>query len=309
MSGRLQGKVAVITGTGSGMGREAARRFTAEGARVIGADRDAAANRETLSIVRSAGGEMESVVVELADEAAVHDLMARGAEQYGGIDILYNNAMAMKLGSPVEMTLEDFTYTLTHTLTIHFIASKHVVPHLRRRGGGSILFISSVSGQNFGSGFPGNSPILFAYSTAKAGLNRLSTCLSVELAADNIRVNTISPAWVATPPTLELVGTDRGSEEYGVATETLLYDRLGRPEEIVSAAVFLSSDEASFITGANLNVDGGQLAGGGLGAPSERVETVFERVAGRWLSRDTRWSETQRAYDADRTFDLDHRAP
>ncbi len=289
MGTRLDGKVAVITGSGSGMGRVAAHRFAAEGARVVGIDHDQDTGEETAAGVRAAGGEIEHITAELADESATHAAMAHAAKTYGGIDILYNNAMALKLGSPLEMTLEDFNFTLTNTLTIHFIASKHAVPHLRRRGGGSILFISSVTGQNIGSGFPGNSPIIFAYATAKAGLNRFANCLAVELFQHGIRVNIISPAWVSTPPTLNLAG-DPGSDTYGVATETLLSDRLVAPEEVVEAALFLSSDEASSITGANLNVDGGQLASGTLGAPSPRVAAVFDRVAGDWYSRDGQWS-------------------
>jgi meso-butanediol dehydrogenase/(S,S)-butanediol dehydrogenase/diacetyl reductase len=290
MSKRLAGKVAVITGTGDGMGRTASLRFAAEGACVVGCDLNEETAAETLRLVRAAGGEMECVFpLDLADEAATHELMAHAAEVYGGIDILYNNAMGMKLGFPAEMTLEDWNFTLTNTLTIHWLATKHAIPHLRRGGGGSIVFISSVSGANLGSGFPGNSPIIFAYSTAKAAINRLATCLAVELAQYNIRVNVISPAWVSTPITMNLAG-EEGSDSYQVSTETLLLDRLGRPEEVVEAALFLSSDEASYIIGANLNVDGGQLASGALGAPQQRVADVLQSVAGDYLSVDTRWA-------------------
>jgi meso-butanediol dehydrogenase / (S,S)-butanediol dehydrogenase / diacetyl reductase len=289
MSKRLEGKVAVITGTGDGMGRTASLRFAAEGARVVGCDLNEQQAAETLRLVRAAGGEMECVSpMDLADESATHELMAHAAELYGGIDILYNNAMGMKLGFPDEMTLEDWNFTLTNTLTIHWLATKHAIPHLRRRGGGAIVFVSSVSGADVGSGFPGNSPIIFAYATAKAGINRLATCFAVELAQYNIRVNVVSPAWVSTPVTMNLAG-EESSESYGVSTETLLLDRLGRPEEVVEAALFLCCDEASYIMGANLNVDGGQLASGALGAPQRRVADVLQSVAGEYLSVDTRW--------------------
>jgi meso-butanediol dehydrogenase / (S,S)-butanediol dehydrogenase / diacetyl reductase len=125
--------------------------------------------------------------------------MAPAAETFGGIDILYNNAMSMRLGYPEDMPLADWNFTLTNTLTIHFLATKRAIPHLKQRGGGSIIFTSSVSGWNYGSGFAGNLPFLFSYSVAKAGLNRLVTCLAIELGQHKIRVNAVSPTWVDVP--------------------------------------------------------------------------------------------------------------
>jgi meso-butanediol dehydrogenase/(S,S)-butanediol dehydrogenase/diacetyl reductase len=290
MQGRLDGQVAVITGTGDGMGRTAALRFSAEGARVVGCDINEETAAETLRLVREAGGEMECLYpLDLSDESEAHRLMSYAAERFGGIDILYNNAYAQKLGSGVDMKLEDWNFTITNTLTISWLASKHAIPHLRRRGGGAIILISSVSGRNFGSGFPGNSPILCSYSVAKAGINRLATCLAVELARDNIRVNAVSPAWISTPITMNLA-KEEGAEPYQVAADTLLMDRLGRPEDIVEAALFLSSPEAAYITGANLNVDGGQAASGGLGRPDAGVAAVLQSVAGEWVSVDDGWA-------------------
>ena len=292
MQRRLEGKVAVITGTGDGMGRTAALRFCAEGARVVGCDINDETAAETLRLVREAGGEMECLYpLDLSDEAETHRLMMYAADRYGGIDILYNNAYAQKLGAPEHMTLEDFSFTITNTLTISWLASKHAIPHLRRRGGGSIIFISSVSGQNFGSGFPGNSPILFSYAAAKAGINRLATCLAVELAQHEIRVNTVSPAWISTPITMNLA-QEEGAEPYRVATDTLLVERLGRSEDIVEAALFLCTPEAKYIFGANLNVDGGQAACGGLGGPDPRVAQILQSVAGEWVSIDDGWSSS-----------------
>jgi NAD(P)-dependent dehydrogenase (short-subunit alcohol dehydrogenase family) len=289
---RLEGKVAIITGTGDGMGRTAALRFCAEGARVVGCDINEETAAETLRLVRETGGEMECLYpIDLSSEAATHRLMTFAVERYGGIDILYNNAYAQKLGAPEHMTLEDFNFTITNTLTISWLAAKHAIPHLRRRGGGAIIFISSASGQNFGSGFPGNSPILFSYAAAKAGINRLATCLAVELAQHGIRVNTVSPAWISTPITMNLA-QEEGAEPYKVATDTLLVDRLGRPEDIVEAALFLCTPQAGYIHGANLIVDGGQTACGGVGGPDPRVAQVLQSVAGEWVSVDDEWTSS-----------------
>ena len=265
MTARLHGKVAVITGTGRGMARQVALRLAAEGASIVGCDIDAEAAEETQALVRSAGGKMESMYpVDLSIEESAHDLAEFAAEKFGGIDILHNNAMQLRLGSVEDSSFDDWHHTVTHTLTVPFLVSKHVIPHLRARGGGSIIFMGSVAGANIGTGYPGNLPILAAYSVAKAGVIRLASVLTNELAPDNIRVNTISPGCVATPNGLLFYGTE-GSEQRRVTLTPNLIDRLGEPDDIADAVLYLASDDARWVTGLNLAIDGGHHASGGFG--------------------------------------------
>jgi len=274
MAGRLEGKVAVITGTGNGMARQVALRFAAEGASIVGCDIDAEAAEETVELVRAAGGTMESMSgVDLTDEQAAHDLFEFTAERFGGIDILDNNAMKQRLGSVEETSAADWRFTLEHTLTLHFLVSKHAIPHFRARGKGSIIFMGSVAGSNLGSGYPGHLPILAPYSVAKAGVIRLATILATELAPLNVRVNTISPACVATPNGLFFYG-ESGSGRRRITEAATLIPRLGDPDDIADAAVYLASDDSSFVTGLDLRVDGGHIAagGGGPAAPADIAE-------------------------------------
>ena len=265
MTGRLEGKVAVITGTGRGMARQVALRFAAEGASIVGCDINAEAAEETLAIVRAAGGRMESLhPIDLSNEEEAHQLLEFAAEKFGGIDVLHNSAMQLRLGTVEDSSLADWKFTLDHTLTVPFLVSKHAIPHLRARGGGSIIFMGSVAGSDIGTGYPGNLPIIQAYSVAKAGVIRLASCLTNEVARANIRVNTISPGCVATPNGLLFYGTE-GTEQRRVTLTPNLIPRLGEPEDIASAAVYLASDEASWVTGLNLAIDGGSYASGGAG--------------------------------------------
>lgn len=266
MAGRLAGKVAVITGTGRGMARQVALRFAAEGASVVGCDLDAEAAEETVALVRAAGGAMESRSgIDLTAERAAHDLLEFAAERFGGVDILDNNSMQLRPGPVEDLSQADWRFTLDHTLTAHFLVSKHAIPHLRARGGGSIIFMGSVAGANLGSGFPAHLPVLAAYAVAKAGVIRLSSVLANELAPWNIRVNTISPAGVATPSAVHFYG-EPGSGRRRIAEAGCLVPRLGEPEDIASAAVYLASDESSWVTGHELRVDGGHVVSGGGGA-------------------------------------------
>jgi meso-butanediol dehydrogenase / (S,S)-butanediol dehydrogenase / diacetyl reductase len=287
--GLLDDKVAVITGTGDGMGRAAALRFAAEGAAVVGCDINAETAEETLALVAAAGGRMECLYpLDLSDEREAHRLMAHAAKQFGGIDILYSNAMAMRLGVPTQVRLDDWQFTLANTLTSGWLAAKHAAPHLRRRGGGNIIFISSVAGENIGTGFVGNLPVLASYSVAKAGLSRLATLLAIELADDGIRVNTISPAWIDVPATSRVYG-EVGSPSHELISGQMLSRRLGRPEEVVETALFLASDRAPFIVGANIRVDGGQVASSALGSPDANVARAFDPAIAEWLSVDDQW--------------------
>lgn len=280
MAGRLQNKIALITGTGRGIAREVALRFAAEGASVFGCDIDAEAAQETLEIVRAAGGIMESLhPLDLSVESNVHRLLESVVERFGGIDIVDNNAMQLRVGPVESLSFDDWRFTLDQTLNVPFLVSKHAIPLLRSRGGGSIVFMGSVAGADLGSGYPGHLPLVAAYSVAKAGVIRLATVLANELAGDGIRVNTISPGCVETPSALFFYG-EPGTERRRVTESATLIPRLGRPADIASAAVYLVSDEASWVTGQNLHVDGGHMVSGGRGqASAADVETYAAIVA------------------------------
>jgi len=291
MAGRLEGKVAVITGTGDGQGRTAALRFAAEGARIVGCDINEETAAETLRLVGDAGGAMECLFpLDLADEKQTHELMEHAAATFGGIDVLYNNAMRFHLGSAEQLPLDSWNFSLEQVLTIHWLATKHAIPHLRKRGGGSIINIGSVAGLNtLGSSFPGNIGPVFAYCVAKAGLLRMTSLLAVDLAPLKVRVNAISPGPINTPMAAPVYGTPE-SDFYAPYMKQLLVDRIGEPDDIVNAALYLASDESAFMTGSNIIIDGGLVASGGVGPPSDDIQQIMERDP--WpgfLNVDRRW--------------------
>jgi meso-butanediol dehydrogenase / (S,S)-butanediol dehydrogenase / diacetyl reductase len=281
MAGRLSGKVAVLTGTGRGIARAVALRFAAEGASVVGCDLDPEAARETVDLVRSKGGTMESMhPLDLMDEKGVQELLGFAVERFGGIDILFNSARGHRPGTIEDTSLSDWRWTLDHTLGIQFLVTKYAIPHLRARGKGSIIFVASISGLPLGTGFPGNVNCLLPYSVAKAGVIRLAIGLAHELAPAGIRVNAISPGNILASEHSPFYG-DNGRALRTAAENSCLMERLGSPDEIADAALFLASEEASFITGHNLLVDGGFAASGGLGRGKSEVDSALSAVVAR----------------------------
>jgi meso-butanediol dehydrogenase/(S,S)-butanediol dehydrogenase/diacetyl reductase len=275
MSGRLSGKVALLTGTGRGIARAVALRFAAEGAAVIGCDLDPEAGQETVDLVRAQGGTMESVhPLDLMDEKGVRGLTQFAADRFGGIDILFNSARGHRPGTIEETSLADWRWTLDHTLGIQFLVTKYAIPHLKARGSGSIIFVASISGLPLGTGFPGNVNCLLPYSVAKAGVIRLAIGLAHELAPAGIRVNAISPGNILASEHSPFHG-DKGRSLRTAAERSCLMERLGSPDEIADAALFLASQEASFITGHNLMVDGGFAASGGLGRGTPEADAAL----------------------------------
>jgi NAD(P)-dependent dehydrogenase (short-subunit alcohol dehydrogenase family) len=245
-SGRLTGKVAFISGTGRGMGRAAARTFAAEGARVFGCDVDEASAQETVALVRAEGGEMASLApVDLADPADAERWIAAGIAAYGAIDILYNNAGSVRFGGIGDLSPADWSYTLRNELDTAMWATKAAWPHLIERGGGAVVNIGSTSGLR-GHAVMGQS----AHTAAKAAVMAITFQHAAEGSPHRIRVNSISPGPTDTPALREVVG------DAGLPAPIPL-GRLGQPEDIARCALFLASDDASWITGANVVVDGG----------------------------------------------------
>ena len=273
MTGRLDGKVAVITGTGGGQGRTAALLFAAEGARIVGCDVNADGAAETVALVRSTGGEMVSThPVDLSDESGVANLITFADDSYGGFDILYNNAATFVRGRTVATTSRaDWDFSFANEVTLVFLAAKQAVDVLRRRGGGSIINVASVAGM-VGSGLPANAAGNFVHAVFKGSVIRLTECLAIELAPHRIRVNAISPG------PIETAAVSRFVDRPGLRTifnGSSLMSRLGRPEDVAYAALYLASDESAYVTGANLPVDGGFTVSGGVGSPSDDVQALF----------------------------------
>jgi NAD(P)-dependent dehydrogenase (short-subunit alcohol dehydrogenase family) len=238
MAGRLAGKVAVITGTGSGQGAVAAQLFASEGAVVEGCD-----------VVDGDGW----AVVDLTDEAAVRGWLDQVGERHGRIDVLYLNAGATRFSPVAETSLEDWRFVLAHELDVVFLPAKHAWPWLQRSSSAAVVLVGSTAGV---SGSMTNARL--AHTVTKGGVVAATKQLAAEGAPHGIRVNCVSPGMIRTPATeADLLADDHPMR--GIARHIPL-GRIGSPEDVVRAALFLASDEAAYITGANLMVDGGWSA-------------------------------------------------
>ena len=250
--GRLAGRVAVITGTGGGQGRTAALAFAREGAIIAGCGRDAANAEETARLVTEAGGVMVSVApLDLCDSDAVAAWIDGIAAEFGGIDILYNNAGEPRFGSVGDMALDDWHFTVRHELDLVYYACRAAWPHLTKRPGANIVNVASIAGIIGMASQPQT-----AHAATKHGIIGMTRQMAAEGAPLGIRVNCVSPGLIDTPATAHFIAMgDQGPLGRFMADHPL--GRAGRPEEVVNAALFLASDEASYITGINLVVDGG----------------------------------------------------
>ena len=253
MAGRLRGKVALITGAGMGMGRAAARLFAEEGARVVVCDIDAAAAAETVELVAKAGGEAIATVGDVAVEDDVSRMVAEGVQRFGALHVLYNNAGVLwkdRDRSVLETDGAQWDRVMAINLKSVFWVTKHGIPHLRAAGGGSIILIGSVSA------LAGFTRAQDAYTAAKGALISLNKSLAIQFARDNIRSNVIHPGIIETPLQAPYLN-DALRAEFKTA---IPLGRIGQPADIASAALFLASDESSFMTGAEMIIDGGFMA-------------------------------------------------
>lgn len=253
--GRLDGKVAFISGTAEGQGRVAALSFAAEGAVVVGGDVEAnAANAaDTVAMVEAAGGTaIATAPADLADPAQARSWIEAGIDAAGRIDILYNNALALRFASIAAMPEEDWAFTLRNELDVVFHPCQAAWPHLTESGG-AIVNMGSVSGLRGVRAEP-----QFAHGAAKAGVIGMTRHLAAEGAPHGIRVNSISPGLVATPINAALADPD--SEISQVVKTLVPLGRAGAMEDIARCAVFLASDDAGYITGTDVVVDGGLSA-------------------------------------------------
>jgi NAD(P)-dependent dehydrogenase (short-subunit alcohol dehydrogenase family) len=263
--GRLAGKVAIVTGAGSvgpgwGNGRAMTVRFAEEGARVFAVDKDLAAMEETLAAARALAdaGEVAPYACDVTDSAAIAALVAACTKQFGGIDILVNNVGGPALGGPVSLSEDDWRRQLDLNLTSVFLMCKHVMPVMEARGGGSIVNIASTSGIRW-TGSPA-----VGYAAAKAGVIQFGRVVAVEYAPKGIRVNSVVPGQLHTP----LVDAVLAKAQSGGDIKALLERRqariplpfMGDGRDTANAALYLASDEARFVTGTEIIVDGGMSA-------------------------------------------------
>jgi len=274
-SGRLAGKIAIITGTGAGQGRAAALRFAQEGASVVGCDLNEEDGQETVRLVTGSGGRMISLQpFSIADEQGHARLVEAAEAEFGGLDILYNNAAWTRPGHARTMSSDDFRASLDGTVTMYWLLARAAVGAMERRGGGSILNISSIAGLPVGTSALGNSTFMFAYGVGKAAVIKMTQLLAIEFASLGVRCNAISPGTIETPGVSRMIGDPDSPLREAIIKESLV-KRLGSSDDIVNAALFLTSDEASFITGHNLVVDGGWAVSGGGGRPSAIASELY----------------------------------
>jgi NAD(P)-dependent dehydrogenase (short-subunit alcohol dehydrogenase family) len=250
--GRLDNEVAFITAAGGGIAGATAVRFAAEGAAVACVDIDRAAAEAKARAIEANGGRALAIACDVSDEAAVKDAVERAAGAFGKLTIVMNAAaMSEQIGDVVELPTADWQRALAVNLTSYFLVCKYTVPHLRRAGGGSIINIASQLGSVVVRARP-------AYVTTKAAIIQLSRSMAVDFAKDNIRVNSLSPGAIETPRLLFRHKTMEGARAAMAHLHPI--GRLGQPEEIADAALFLASRDSRFMTGSDLVVDGGYTA-------------------------------------------------
>jgi NAD(P)-dependent dehydrogenase (short-subunit alcohol dehydrogenase family) len=252
VAGRLSGKVCVITGAGGGMGRDAAVLFTEEGAKVCVADANGEAARETVSLLPS--GSAIAFDANVADEEGVRAMFAATAAEFGGIDVLYNNAGISPADddSILETGVQAWQRVQDVNTKGVFLCCKHGIPHLLERGGGSVINVASFVA------ILGAATSQISYTASKGAVLSMSRELAVQFARQGVRVNALCPGPVETPLRLRIFGDDPAA--YERRRIHLPMGRLAKPREIVNAALFLASDESSYVNGATFLVDGGLTA-------------------------------------------------
>ena len=268
--GRLDNKVAVITGAASGMGRATAVRFAGEGAAVVIADLNQEGGEAAVRDCKEQGGRAVFYKTNVESESDIQGAIARAVSEFGRLDITYNNAgIAGALGPLEQVSAENWDRTFAVLLRAVFFGIKHSIPHMRKSGGGSIISTASIAGI-LGQAGP------LVYSVAKAGVIHLTKCAAVEFAKDRIRVNCICPGGINTPLLHKHVPG-------GEATTLQLLQiaqpiaRPGTPEDIAGMALYLASDDAEWVTGTAMVVDGGFVARGNAFAQ----QSAFE-IPGKW---------------------------
>jgi NAD(P)-dependent dehydrogenase (short-subunit alcohol dehydrogenase family) len=252
---QLANKIALITGASSGIGRETAKLFALEGAKVAIADVDTVGGQTLIDEIKAFGGTALFHQVDVSVESEVQNWVAGVVDEWGGVDILVANAAVMVIGTVEQATELDWDRVLAVNVKGYAFCAKYVTPQMRQRGGGAIVNLASIS--SFVA-----VPAFAPYNTSKGAILQLTRSLAYDLAPDNIRVNCVCPGPIYTPAVQKVADSLSLSEEDLVKqfAPLVLLKRMGKAQEVANAILFLASDKASFITGTPLMVDGGYTA-------------------------------------------------
>lgn len=254
MPGRLQGKVALITGGSSGIGEATARLFAREGAKVVIADTQVEKGQQVASAIRAEGGEAAFVQADVSLDADAKQMVGFTVARHGRLDVLFNNAGIESPKPEVETSESEWDRVMAVNAKGVFLGTKHAIEAMRRSGGGSIINTSSIFGLVGSPGFA-------AYHASKGAVRLFTKSTALAHAKDNIRANSIHPGVIETPMLAEVIASEPDAE--AARTEWMKGEplgRFGRPEDIAFGALYLASDESSFVTGTELVIDGGWTA-------------------------------------------------
>ena len=253
MGNRLKGKIAIITGAGSGIGEATAVIFGREGAKVVLAGRRVAKIQAVADRITAEGGEAIAVQTDVRYADQVQNLVNKTVERFGGLNVLFNNAgVRASRSTVVDLSEEEYERTMATDVKGLWLCCKYAIPEMIRSGGGSIINCSSISA------FIGQ-PLQGVYNVTKGGIDVLTKCMALDFAKNNIRVNNVDPGWVKTEMNEEELARWKaeGSKELEEVLRLHPLGRLGEPEDVAWAVVYLASDESSWVTGASFLIDGG----------------------------------------------------